>query len=973
VFFVLGVNFVQPWTGDTRGVSGLGLASPREISMSFDTEYINISLDRTINPTPINSTSHTVHVSTNNPTGYNLRFIADWRYGYDYYLSDYCTDYADCGHAPQWYGSYLFPSQAFLEDEEGDVDYDNHSEYIDMIYDGQLTDYILPANGWLDEPKALGDNTWGYAIPGVDGFDNTYAKPVPSVSSLWAAVPSASLTWWEYIKTTDTSTEDDPTTIYYAAKAGSSLPDGDYAQQVVYEAYTNTDTTIPAPTIESVTPSVIPANTSGITIEIVGTNFTKNNQSATTDVSVYGYSCLNVSISSNTPTTGKDTIYCTLQPLTSTGTKYVYVETWRDDVSKTIFVYGSSLQLFTSSHCAALGSGTAVDLLDTRDNKTYRVRKMADGKCWMIDNLAFDLANSKAPVYSPAAGLVSGTDPSVDTQAQYFLNSDHSTTAGDITYLYNWCAAMGDTSTNCTTTKNYTSLQPVAPQQGICPTGWRLPRGGTEATTSGDAGTTANEFAILDIAFGGTGQAQTFADTFYDWLSSSSWNGVYSGRYNNSANIFNNGYSNDSLNGHFGVWLSSNSNANAPTTYDSLTLDSWFYDDYENVYFSTYPYAINTREKQSAGAVRCVLQGATPYINTVSSGGVSPNTGPITGGTQITIKGSGFKSAFGGNQVTNVTVGGAECTAVTVISATSLTCITPSSANTGIVSVSVTTVDGTYTRTNAFTYQVTMQSFTAAQCTALSTNASLNATDTRDGKIYKIRKMADGKCWMIDNLAFDLANSAAPAYSPAAHLISGTDGTDPSVDTQAQYFAHPYYDTAAGDAIYLYNWCAAMGDTSADCATTLAYAANQPSGSVQGICPTGWRLPRGGDEATTSGDAGTTTNEFAILDIALGGKGQTGYNGGYQEGDSASYWQWLDYWFSYSHVGSGMYSNGLTTSGEELYSYFGAWLSSSAFGNLVIFEIYWDDPLIGFGYNNTLLNLPISAKSTAGAVRCVLQ
>ncbi|MBR3180262.1 hypothetical protein IKF57_01900, partial [Candidatus Saccharibacteria bacterium] len=46
--------------------------------------------------------------------------------------------------------------------------------------------------------------------------------------------------------------------------------------------------------------------------------------------------------------------------------------------------------------CATTAVGTEKQLRDTRDNKTYWVAKLQDGKCWMTQNLDLDLSTSKA-------------------------------------------------------------------------------------------------------------------------------------------------------------------------------------------------------------------------------------------------------------------------------------------------------------------------------------------------------------------------------------------------------------------------------------------------------------------------------------------------------------------------------------------------------------------------------------------------
>ena len=85
----------------------------------------------------------------------------------------------------------------------------------------------------------------------------------------------------------------------------------------------------------------------------------------------------------------------------------------------------------------------------------------------------------------------------------------------------------------------------------------------------------------------------------------------------------------------------------------------------------------------------------TPYGPTISS--VSPNSGLLAGGTSITITGTYLTGA------TSVTVGGVDATSVVVVSATSITAVTPA-GTVGAKSVAVTTAYGTATATNAFTY-----------------------------------------------------------------------------------------------------------------------------------------------------------------------------------------------------------------------------------------------------------------------------
>jgi len=76
---------------------------------------------------------------------------------------------------------------------------------------------------------------------------------------------------------------------------------------------------------------------------------------------------------------------------------------------------------------------------------------------------------------------------------------------------------------------------------------------------------------------------------------------------------------------------------------------------------------------------------------------VSPDQGSALGGTQLTLTGTNFASGA------TVRVGGTAATQVTVVSSTSITCLTPA-GTTGAVDVSVTTSGGTATLADAFTY-----------------------------------------------------------------------------------------------------------------------------------------------------------------------------------------------------------------------------------------------------------------------------
>ncbi len=98
---------------------------------------------------------------------------------------------------------------------------------------------------------------------------------------------------------------------------------------------------------------------------------------------------------------------------------------------------------------------------------------------------------------------------------------------------------------------------------------------------------------------------------------------------------------------------------------------------------------------------------------------VSPSAGPASGGTGITLTGSGFTGA------TNLTFGGTAATSLNVVSSTTVTAVAPAQA-TGAVDVVITTPSGSGTKTNGFTYVTTAVGQSAYGGTIACLNGGLN-------------------------------------------------------------------------------------------------------------------------------------------------------------------------------------------------------------------------------------------------------
>ncbi len=117
---------------------------------------------------------------------------------------------------------------------------------------------------------------------------------------------------------------------------------------------------------------------------------------------------------------------------------------------------------------------------------------------------------------------------------------------------------------------------------------------------------------------------------------------------------------------------------------------------------------ITNPDAQSATATNGFTYGAP--APTVSS--VSPASGPLAGGTAVTVMGTGFQSSVSGQAA--VSIGGAACTGVQVVSGSRIVCTTPSGSAVGPANVVVTNPDSQIgTLSNGFTYMGAAPTVTA--------------------------------------------------------------------------------------------------------------------------------------------------------------------------------------------------------------------------------------------------------------------
>ena len=149
------------------------------------------------------------------------------------------------------------------------------------------------------------------------------------------------------------------------------------------------------------------------------------------------------------------------------------------------------------TRCSSLSQGSVTAL--TYGSDTYAIARLADGKCWMIENLRTS---------TNAGSSTTSMSTSSYTSREYNLTnvsgSNPSPTNTGTTAIqwksyggyYSWASAIGDSSTHNTQYMNPDTA--TESRQGICPSGWRLPRAYYDSTTSSTGADFSNLNSIIN-------------------------------------------------------------------------------------------------------------------------------------------------------------------------------------------------------------------------------------------------------------------------------------------------------------------------------------------------------------------------------------------------------------------------------------------------------------------------------------------
>ena len=483
-------------------ICGVGLlhtapvsAAESTLSLAIDNATVEMNgVGNSTNGTFLKSGNSTISASTNNATGYTLKIMAT-----------------------------------------------NSSNYTELINSSDNTATLTSITEATSEADFKASNgtayngKWGYLPSKYNSADNTSFLPAPSVDGDTLDITSSA------------NSTANTYTLAIGARIDSSVKIGSYSNTYNVVMVANA---IPYTiTYEGNVVSNMPADENGTT--------SSSTVALSSKVPVRtGYTFLGWCAGTVTNTDGIDSCsgatYAAGSNYTLDGAgtnALTLVAMWKESTSfdKAYAAAGKAksngyyvMQDMTSAICASVDEGQTGTLIDNRDNTTYTVGKLADGKCWFLDNLALDLtnntvlnslssSNTNASTGLPyLKGTSTGTTsdqyatakvanwtssysysaPLVNMDYKDTVPTDATSTAGGykIGGYYNYCAASAGSYCYGNGTSQGTSSGNAT--EDICPAGWRMP-----------AGSTSGEYSALANAIYGSTSSTSDATAYANYRS----------------------------------------------------------------------------------------------------------------------------------------------------------------------------------------------------------------------------------------------------------------------------------------------------------------------------------------------------------------------------------------------------------------------------------------------------------------------
>lgn len=852
-----------------RGVKGIFFVIPflMGLFVSFNSSSSVLAASLTLTTSGVQSIDVSSNGTGTSIDSDNIHITTDCRYGYIFALSTTVSD-----------------NNLYLN---GDTT------------NNQTGTFFTPSDGITD--LATADNTWGYYLP-------TNGGSLPTSTSVFNPVPifGNPVTLKSSSQSASTTDISDDFSVYYGVSVSKNIASGTYKMMkdnnsvdgsLVYYALT-------APQCSSYSISYNGNNADVGTSMSIKHNGVELGDQVNLYASNYkktGYGFAGWSTEKLDP--DSSTFDTDFSAAISNGLVFGPNETISFDSNlagnKTDYNYNLTLyavwvkstgNLQGWNRCSKLSEGKVIALTDTRDNQAYAVAKLADGNCWMMENLRLGNTNSDnsskarffGGVFSGLANsetanfIITSTTAnslySTDGTTAYTIDGDNpgnrfpryngdntasttpDMTAGDQN-IYSYGNYYTFSAANATTKANEGNEN-----TSLCPKGWMLPTGGQTTETY--------SWGALSAALGGPSDGSAVASTTAAEELSASFrsfpnNFIYSGRFADSS------VGSKTTLGAY--WSRTGTNTSGYYFYladsDVRPATTGVNRGRGNVMrcIKTPEYYVHY-DKNASDAVGAGSDGTTFYYLSSFDYDAEATSNHLT---PANFKRDGY--GFAGWST--------EADVATHINETSHAYIYGQSE---ILFVSdhdaVSHADENY---DINLYAVWIPSAGNMQnwngCSNLSIGGITALTDTRDNETYAIAKLADGRCWMIENSRLNpsTANiSSSNTNNPTTTFISevaGTTSLTPSswcneytvncynkisfnTDSITALTTHAEWETARyGNGVY-YNWYTATAGNG-----TLSSGATSSTAQAAGdLCPKGWHIPTSG----TGGELLTLINNL---------------------------------------------------------------------------------------------------------------
>ena len=478
---------------------------------------------------------------------------------------------------------------------------------------------------------------------------------------------------------------------------------------------------------------------------------------------------------------------------------------------------GTYIQNISASSCTT----TPSTVFDSRDMHTYTIQRLNDGNCWMMENLDLGRTTLSTSLTSSNTNLSTTitastfngwkkTSGTATYTAGEFISRDGTDGTSGTPYgtLYNYCAASAGTICS---TMNYDNAG-----YDICPAGWRLPTGGSSGELA-NLYTQYGSVSSMRASIANSGAAFALSGGFSDSTpySTGSWTYYWASTNNSNTAMHDLGISSSSIN------------------------------------------QIDGSLRYYGQPIRCIHEETVSRTITVSYGtGVASviiNNVTVPNGGTIKLKPS---VAYSLTMVPSVNY---------KFSSWSATYGTVGSASTQTTTYTAGSSNATLTA-SATSTSYNMQNLSPSNCTT----STAYAKDTRDNHIYTIKRLADGSCWMMENLDLgrttlttDLTSSntniSTTVTASTFNSWKKTSETSTSTFTDGVFISIDGTDPNSGTAYgSVYNYYAAS-------AGTISGLSNPYNEAPYDICPAGWRLPTGG----SSGEFQTLYTHYNSFDLMM--------------------------------------------------------------------------------------------------------